>query len=1246
MRLRCQPQYLLFGQLAVQELALKGVRIQDNSVSDSNGPEFIWPQVSGFPTRLNAWIDRLTVEDLTYQKPDQRPVALANISAGVQWRNSRLSMTNLSLLTTSGRVSGSLTAGFGEALLTSALVFEPLHSFAGCNRIEVQTRLKPGQAPEQVAGELTATVLADTRTRYNLTGTIGLSPKALKVKELTLTEKGRRGAIHLSGAVPLGGAVQLSMKADELELSPGADNKIALSGTLELNVDIDTYAGRFNIETKGNGWRNASATGSIKGNLAGADLSGINAAFLGGNLQGSVHANWQDELKITAALQGMELDPARFDPTWNGVVSFTMKSTATWSEGRLSQGKVHGLLQKSRLRGKSLSGEVDVTLQGESFRIARLFLAGKGFDIHADGVLAQRLNIAANISDLSGLIPQTKGSLSLKGWGRFASGIISGDISGQARNLAAEGIQITSASLSARLTDAPEHLGSVSADMSGVKYHGLRADNASLKADGLLARHKLALELRSAGSKFTANLSGGYTAGIWQGKLDDFSGYDSIGPCRLESPVPLVLSSQNVTIAPLVLTGLPSERIDISGRLQLLPLRGTAESSWKGIDLSRANQWLVDTRLKGLTSGILKLDLPADNRLRLTGKASATGTITIDKKTVNIQKASVDLDAGDRGTVAKLEFRTKEGVFATGRFNSSDPATRSVPTRGELQASWGGLDAAYFKRWVIQGAHLHGQLSGDISGKLLPEQHFDLKGNVALTDGSGIWRNGGQELKAVVRNAGLTWNWQGESLSGNLSLSLANIGEARGSFQLPLRASLDSAPDPNGKVRGTISGRFNEQGVLTSLFPGLLQETKGLLEVDLKAGGTWQTPTLQGTVALTQAGAYLPTAGIKLTDVRLAAHFDGNKIQITSYRINSGAGKIEGDVDIHFSGKKLSGYHGTLRGERFEAVHLPELQLMVSPDLTFDGTLDKVSAHGLILVPEMLVAGLSSSTVIKPSRDVAVVGRETAADKKTSKIPLDLQLRLRLGDKVVIKADGLDARLEGGVNLRATSLDAVNGTGEIKVAKGTYTIYGAKLDIKRGRTVFSGGAVERPALDILALREVDGNKVGVTITGTPNEPFIKLYSEPVLSDTEILSYLILGRKQVNSGDQIGMLMQAASMLVPTSKTTGVSDRLKQLSKFDTISLASDKETQSGYKPLEPSLNSGSQSKKDNSSVSHTMLQLGKYLTPKLYISYGRSLFDESQQLRARYTISKQWEVESKVSGTSTGGDLFYKIELD
>jgi len=45
-------------------------------------------------------------------------------------------------------------------------------------------------------------------------------------------------------------------------------------------------------------------------------------------------------------------------------------------------------------------------------------------------------------------------------------------------------------------------------------------------------------------------------------------------------------------------------------------------------------------------------------------------------------------------------------------------------------------------------------------------------------------------------------------------------------------------------------------------------------------------------------------------------------------------------------------------------------------------------------------------------------------------------------------------------------------------------------------------------------------------------------------------------------------------------------------------------------------------------LSRSMVTVGKYLTPQLYLSYGYSALTAEQLLKIRYRISKSWEVET------------------
>ena len=57
----------------------------------------------------------------------------------------------------------------------------------------------------------------------------------------------------------------------------------------------------------------------------------------------------------------------------------------------------------------------------------------------------------------------------------------------------------------------------------------------------------------------------------------------------------------------------------------------------------------------------------------------------------------------------------------------------------------------------------------------------------------------------------------------------------------------------------------------------------------------------------------------------------------------------------------------------------------------------------------------------------------------------------------------------------------------------------------------------------------------------------------------------------------------------------------------------------------------------------TSLVLGKYLSPRLYVSYGISLAESINTLKLRYSLNDHWTIRSEM-GEARGADLVYTIE--
>jgi translocation and assembly module TamB len=57
----------------------------------------------------------------------------------------------------------------------------------------------------------------------------------------------------------------------------------------------------------------------------------------------------------------------------------------------------------------------------------------------------------------------------------------------------------------------------------------------------------------------------------------------------------------------------------------------------------------------------------------------------------------------------------------------------------------------------------------------------------------------------------------------------------------------------------------------------------------------------------------------------------------------------------------------------------------------------------------------------------------------------------------------------------------------------------------------------------------------------------------------------------------------------------------------------------------------------------TEFVIGKYLSPRLYVSYGISLVEEINTLKLRYTIGDRWTVSAE-TGLEQAIDIEYRIE--
>ena len=201
---------------------------------------------------------------------------------------------------------------------------------------------------------------------------------------------------------------------------------------------------------------------------------------------------------------------------------------------------------------------------------------------------------------------------------------------------------------------------------------------------------------------------------------------------------------------------------------------------------------------------------------------------------------------------------------------------------------------------------------------------------------------------------------------------------------------------------------------------------------------------------------------------------------------------------------------------------------------------------------------------------------------------------------------------------RSAPHEAAVASGELEIENGRYRAYTRELDVERGRLLFTGGPVTDPGVDLRASHKLPGYTVGVIVRGRLRQPQLTLYSEPPLPQTQIASMLVIGRTLDSFQDT-----DAASLAAqrPSMMTQGGALLAGQLGRYiglDEAGIAQDANARSA-------------------------LVLGKFLSPRLYVSYGISLVDEINTLKLRYTIGDRWIISTE-TGRESAIDLEYSIE--
>jgi len=592
----------------------------------------------------------------------------------------------------------------------------------------------------------------------------------------------------------------------------------------------------------------------------------------------------------------------------------------------------------------------------------------------------------------------------------------------------------------------------------------------------------------------------------------------------------------------------------------------------------------------------------------------------------HLQK-TVDLTLGKKIDVSNFCWQSPQSSICGG-------GDYKDPQHWKLDANIRHFDVSMLQELMPSDLHLTTNLNAKINLERGKDSETQGTANIDLKSANLTYLLAKKQHHLYLSNSNLYAKLNQKGLSSELYLQDRDkLLSLTAKFNLPKYLGR-GLPDLANPVNGTLKANLKTLNFLSSLLPEVTSPG-GRLQANLALSGTLSSPRIKGRLNLARGHIAIQKYGLNLTNIQLLATANSTNIKLNG-QVNSGGHilKITGNVPIK---SNFSPSTFTLKGDNVLVINQKAYQIYASPNLKIRYDQPNLNIEGSVLIPKAKIAPKDFTSTVTLPDNVRVIRGDKNEDL-VSETKLRLKIKVSLGKDVYVASSGLFANLGGEVTVDMSPNQLTTAAGSLKVTKGFYQAHDNRLNIKDGVLLFTGGPIDNPGLNILAVKTVEvatpGQAlqdsdviVGVQVTGTAQDPQVKLYSNPTLSSASTLSYLLFGQAtDTMSGAKWQVLSQAASKMgLSGGGLTGDFKSKLGLTAFGVES----------NQVVNPSTGQTEQ---------NTSFVVGKRLTRHLSLSYSIGILIPVSILKIRYRLSKSWVAQTDTSTYGSGADIFYTYE--
>ncbi|MBI5741053.1 MAG: translocation/assembly module TamB domain-containing protein [Nitrospirae bacterium] len=637
-----------------------------------------------------------------------------------------------------------------------------------------------------------------------------------------------------------------------------------------------------------------------------------------------------------------------------------------------------------------------------------------------------------------------------------------------------------------------------------------------------------------------------------------------------------------------------------------------------------------------------------DSVLNAKGKLSFDGKFTLDASSAGTSLSDINLfrDLPLGGSAAL-------SVEGSGTFEKPDigfsARLREVTFKG-MRAGKGDIEGRLKGKEVsAKGAFMDGRITADASAVISPRRTWSAdidfrKGNydfllsgfmksppedLALSlEGKVKMKGEGSRLSLTSRFAYLNCSAYGFTLrnAGDIVVELADRGLAIKSFALTgdhakLSVGGELKPDKqlDVKVKGSLD--LAPLKVLSDKFASL----KGRGDISVDIIGPWEKPDVTGEVNVIDAAASLTEYPYKIGPVNGTVFLKKDRFAFDDVKTVFGGGKIT-----------MSGV-GYLSGVSVKRVFLSSsltginVRPMDDVSASFDGRLFyETSDKGAVLSGSLDVKKARYGKDLEFSKwliDLREINREAVRYPAFLK-NTEFNVYISGADNITIDNNLAKAPVNLAVTLTG-NIARPGLIGRIEAQEGTIYFRSNEFRILEGSSVdFVDASRITPVFHLLAETYTGDYFIKMNLDGTIDKFTLSLFSDPPLSEMEILNLLTFGQtRKASKGLESGIAASEAASILAGGLQDVVQEKFKGITGFERFKIEPNTTAAGAIAPR---------------------ITIGKrLLEDRLFVIYSTSVgTTEENVIRLEYRVSKNISlVGSKDEIGSVGGDVKYRFEF-